>query len=78
MPGEIEVLFLLKFSECVKINIFFRVFLPSLVGSTDTPGEEILNLDSVKMNDYGVFGFGDDGKQVNVYLYFNSFKIRLF
>ena len=62
MPGEIEVLFLLKFSECVKINIFFRVFLPSLVGSTDTPGEEILNLDSVKMNDFGVFGFGDDGK----------------
>ena len=61
MPGEIDV-FLLKFSECVKINIFFRVFLPSLVGSTDTPGEEILNLDSVKMNDFGVFGFGDDGK----------------
>ena len=44
--------------------------MPSLVGSTDTPGEEILNMESVKLNDFGVIAFGDNGNIFDKLHYF--------
>ena len=42
------------------LNIY-RVFLPGLVGSTQSPGESLI-MEEMNLNDYGVIEFGEDGK----------------
>ena len=38
-----------------------RVFLPGIVGSTQSPGE-LLVKEEINLNDYGVIEFGGNGK----------------
>ena len=42
------------------MNIY-RVFLPGLVGSTQSPDESLV-MEEMNLNDYGVIEFGEDGK----------------
>ena len=42
------------------MNIY-RVFLPGLVGSTQSPDESLV-MEEMNLNDYGVIELGEDGK----------------
>ena len=42
------------------MNIY-RVFLPGLVGSTQSPDESLV-MEEMNLNDYGVIEFGGNGK----------------
>ena len=44
----------------------YRVFLPGIVGSTQSPGEEL------NLKDFGVIAFGENGKYVFISIQFHE------
>ena len=46
-----------------------RVFLPGLVGSTQSPGESLEGREDIKSKDSGVITFGENGKYIYKYIY---------
>ena len=47
----------------------YRVFLPGIVGNTESPGELLL-MKELNLKDYGVIAFGENGE----YVFFNKFN----
>ena len=40
----------------------YRVFLPGIVGGTTQSPREVLVMEKINLNDYGVIAFGENGK----------------
>ena len=57
-----------------------RVFLPGLVGSTQSPGESLEGREDIKSKDSGVITFGENGKYIQdkyIQLFHESNKISI-
>ena len=45
-----------------------RVFLPGIVGGTTQSPREVLVMEKINLNDYGVIAFGENGKYIYIFL----------
>ena len=45
----------------------YRVFLPGIVGGTTQSPREVLVMEKINLNDYGVIAFGENGKYIYIF-----------